>query len=73
MNHRTEQKSQEQEQIAESHSQQTSIREFATSDELIRHDAAQTEVPPVIAERLSKSIENLPRPSRSWWQRIFNR
>jgi len=64
--------SKEQEQLAAESSQRTDFREFATAEELLRHDAAQTQVPPVIAERLSKSIEGLPRPSRSWWQRIFN-
>lgn len=73
MKHESKQQSSEHEQLAAKTSQQFVAREFATTEELLRHDAAQTEVPPVIAERLSKSIENLPRPSRSWWQRIFKR
>jgi hypothetical protein len=68
-----ESKQQSEEQLITKSTQETAAREFATTDELLRHDAAQTEVPPVIAERLSKSIEGLPRPSKSWWQRIFNR
>jgi hypothetical protein len=65
--------SQEQQQLATKSSQELTPTEFATAEELLRHDTAQTDVPPVIAERLSKSIEGLPRPSRSWWQRILNR
>ena len=73
MKHESKQKSEEREQLVAQSTQENVAREFATTDELLRHDAAQTEVPPVIAERLSKSIEGLPRPSRSWWQRIFDR
>jgi hypothetical protein len=73
MKHESKQKSQEQEQLAATASQQTTAREFATTEELLRHDAAQTEVPPVIAERLTKSIQGLPRPSKTWWQRLLKR
>jgi hypothetical protein len=73
MKHESKHQSREQEQVANQSSQQSAAREFATTEELFRHDAAQTDVPPIIAERLSKSIQNLPRPSRSWWRRMFNR
>ena len=73
MKHESKQKSEEREQLVAQSTRENVTREFATTDELLRHDAAQTEVPPMIAERLSKSIEGLPRPSRSWWQRIFDR
>jgi hypothetical protein len=73
MKHESKQKAEEHEQLVAKSAQENVAREFATTDELLRHDAAQTEVPPVIAERLSKSIEGLPGPSRSWWQRIFDR
>lgn len=72
MKHESKHQSREQEQLAAQSSQQTA-REFATTEELLHHDAAHTIVPPVIAERLSKSIQNLPRPSRSWWRRMFDR
>jgi len=68
-----ESKQQQREQFVANSTQENAAREFATTDELLQHDSAQTEVPPVIAERLSKSIEGLPRPARSWWQRFFNR
>jgi hypothetical protein len=54
--------------------QQTSaeqkVREFASSDELLRYDASQLEVPPAVAQRLNKSIRSEPKPGRSWWQRL---
>ena len=51
--------------------QQPSAREFATVEEMLRHDALHTPVPPAIAHRLKESIGQLPPPQRSWWQRLF--
>jgi hypothetical protein len=65
--------SQEQQQISESQSQQTAAREFATAEELLRHDAAQTKVPPSVAERLDKSLQDEPKPTRSLWRRLTGR
>ena len=65
--------SQEQAQLAEVKSQPSTAREFATATELLRHDAAQTELPPVIAERLTRSIQDLPRPPHTWWHRWLKR
>ncbi|MDA1275880.1 MAG: hypothetical protein O2960_17835 [Verrucomicrobia bacterium] len=45
--------------------------EFTTVEEMIRFDAAQTEVPVEIAERLSASIQTEPKPPRTWWRRFF--
>ena len=42
---------------------------FESVDELLRHDAAQTALPPQLETRLAQSIENTPPPARSWWQR----
>jgi hypothetical protein len=50
--------------------QQTAV-EFASAEEMLRHDAAQTTVPPAVAERLQKSIGREPKSGRSWWQRLF--
>ena len=44
--------------------------EFATAEELLRHDAAQIEVPGVVAERLAESIKTEP-AAPTWWQRMF--
>ncbi len=62
---------QEQQQTAEQHVQQQSVREFATPEELLRHDALHTPVPPSIAHRLKGSIAQIPSPSRSFWRRFF--
>jgi len=50
---------------------QNAVQEFATVEDLLRHDAAQTTVPTGIAERLQKSSADCPRPNRSWWKRLF--
>ena len=64
---------QEQQQTAEVQSRQTTAREFASAEELLRHDAQQNPVPPEIAQRLSKSVEDLPKPASSWWRRLLGR
>ena len=66
-------RAQQNEELAKSMSPQNQNREFATTEELFQHDAAQTDVPPVIAERLTNSIKDLPRPNRPWWQRWLKR
>ena len=71
MKRQTKHTSQEQEQLAKTESQQVSAREFASTEELLRHDASQTNVPPAIAERLARSIQNEPKPERSWWRRML--
>jgi hypothetical protein len=53
---------------------QQAARDFATAEELLRFDAAQTAVPPPIAERLKQSAAQLaPPPRRSWWRNLFGR
>lgn len=64
---------QQSQESSQTESQQSQAREFATTEELLQHDAAQTEVPRVIAERLKDSIQSLPRPTPSWWQRWLKR
>ena len=63
---------QEREQTTQQQSaqQQTAV-EFVSAEEMLRHDAAQTTVPPAVAERLQKSIDREPKLARSWWQRLF--
>ncbi|PYI87018.1 MAG: hypothetical protein DME26_07615 [Verrucomicrobia bacterium] len=63
--------SQEQPQLSEVKSQQTSAREFGSVEELLRYDAKQTIVRPAVAERLQKSINETPKSARLWWQRFF--
>lgn len=64
--------SQKQEQHAEQQAQSQAGREFANSDDLLWHDASQTNVPPEIAQRLQKSAAQIQAPkSRSWWRNLF--
>ena len=65
---------QEQEQLAaaQQQTQSSSPREFASVEELLRHDALHTPVPPTIAHRLADSVSQLPPPpARGWWRRFF--
>jgi hypothetical protein len=71
MKRQTKLTSQEQQELSEAKSQQTAAREFATPEELLRFDASQTIVPPAVGKRLNESIQQKPRPARSWWQRFF--
>lgn len=64
----------EQEQLAaaQQQTQSSSPREFASVEEMLRHDALHTPVPPTIARRLEESISQLPPPAgRAWWHRFF--
>jgi hypothetical protein len=64
--------SQKQEPLAETQTQAQTAREFASSDELLRADAAQTAVPPEIEERLKKSAAQIQPPeARSWWKTLL--
>ena len=62
---------QKQEHAAEQQTRQQAAREFASAEEMLRHDAAKTQVPPGIARRLAKSAGGISAPKRSWWQRFF--
>jgi hypothetical protein len=57
-------------QTAESLAAHTAAQEFQNVEDLLRHDAAQTPVPPEIARRLSESIAQ-PAPRRSWWRKLL--
>jgi len=64
----------EQQQLAaeQQQTQSSSAREFASVEEMLRHDAMHTPVPPNIAYRLEESISQLPPPPpRAWWRRFF--
>jgi hypothetical protein len=65
---------QEQEQLAagQQQTQSTSAQEFASVEEMLRHDALHTPVPPTIAHRLAESIgPSSPPHERAWWRRFF--
>jgi hypothetical protein len=66
--------SQKQEPLAETQTQTKaqSAREFASSDELLRADAAETAVPSEIGARLKKSAAQIQPPAtRSWWKTLL--
>ena len=52
-------------------SQQPTVAEFATVEELLRHDTLHTPVPPAIAQRREESVSQLPAPRRPWWRRLL--
>ena len=65
---------QEQQQLAaqQQQAQSSAAREFASVEEMLRHDALHTPVPPNIAYRLKESVKQVPPPSsRAWWRRFF--
>ena len=62
---------QQQQHPAEQQTQQQSSREFATVEEMLRYDTANTPVPPAVAERLQRSVNQTPKPAGAWWQRFF--
>jgi hypothetical protein len=74
MKHQSKLTPQEQEQLAavQQQTQASSSQEFASVEEMLRHDALHTPVPPAIAHRLEDSISQLPPPAgRGWWRRFF--
>lgn len=73
MKHESKHRAQEEQQLTPTAAQQSTEREFATTEALLRHDAAQIEVPPAVADRLADSIRQEPPRARSWWQRMFGR
>ena len=73
---RTESKLKKQEELTtqqQTAAQQGSALEFATPEEMLRHDAKNTVLPITIENRLRESLAHEPSPSRSWWQRLFGR
>ena len=68
MKQKTNLKSSEQQQA----SAEQKVRDFASAEELLRHDAKQVEVPVAVAERLNESIKREPK-EKSWWQRLTGR
>ncbi|HAB18740.1 MAG TPA: hypothetical protein PLX89_12065 [Verrucomicrobiota bacterium] len=43
--------------------------EFASPEELVRHDRAQTPIPPTLTRRVEESVANLPPAAKPWWRR----
>ena len=59
----------EQEQKLSHQESEQKVLEFPSVEEMLRHDARHTPVPPNIAHRLQESLG--PMPTRSWWRRLF--
>ena len=55
--------------------QQSQAKEFASVDDLLRHDSEQNPVPPEVAERLGHSLESAaagePKATRPWYKKLF--
>jgi hypothetical protein len=66
--------SQEQEQQAplQQQAQQQTAKQFASAEEMLRHDALHTIVPPSIARRLDASIQQTTPPATPWWRRLLD-
>jgi hypothetical protein len=74
MKHENELTHKEQDQLAaeQRQTQSSSSLEFASVEEMLRHDALHTPVPPTIEHRLAESVRDLPPPpARGWWRRFF--
>ncbi len=54
------------------HAASHGAKEFADPDELLRFDAAQTSVPPEVAQRLRKSLGDAPTKG-AWWKKLLGR
>jgi hypothetical protein len=61
---------QQQEHI-EARTARTAVKEFESVEELLRHDAAQTTVPPEIAQRLQQAAVETGTPKRPWWRKLL--
>jgi hypothetical protein len=53
--------------------QRQAHHQFSSVEELIRYDAAQTAPSDSLAHRVNHSIASEPKPSTSWWRRLFLR
>jgi len=64
-----------QEELAaqEQQSQKVAPLEFGSVEEMLRHDALHTPVPPTIEHRLRESIRQVAPPSHPWWSRWFGK
>jgi len=61
-------------QLTEGRQQQVEgAREFTTAEEMLRHDALHTPVPPSVESRLQESVEREGLQPARWWRRLFGR
>jgi hypothetical protein len=70
LNHETGEEMEEESSVAGEHRTENALT-FETPEEMLRHDAAHTPVPPQMRERVMRSISQEPvQPNpRPWWKR----
>ncbi len=53
--------------------QKTSAHEFSSVEEMLRFDAAQTQLPASVEMRLADSVQKdiATRKNRPWWKKLF--
>ena len=61
----------EEQALSEQVSQKHAAHEFSSVEEMLRHDALHTPVPPRIAHRLQQSVSGMTPPTASWWRRLL--
>ncbi len=70
----SQQRQQEQEQQASGfQAGHSAALEFPPVEDMLRHDALHTPVPPHLEHRLAESAAGIAPPTRSWWRRLFGR
>ncbi len=67
----SQEKAQENELASAQQKQEPAPLEFATPEEMLRHDALHTPVPPNIPFRLRDSMGGIPSSRTAWWKRLF--
>ncbi len=68
----TRQQTQSEGQLTENQKTQAEpAREFRSVEEMLRHDALHTPVPPTVAVRLQESVEKEGLQPAPWWRRLF--
>jgi hypothetical protein len=63
---------QQEEQAAELRAAKTAGQEIDSVEQLLRHDAGQTLLPPNIAQRLRQSLGESAAPRRAWWRKLLD-
>jgi hypothetical protein len=59
------------EHAQQAQTQHSEAREFASVEAALREDRAAVTVPPAVEQRLSESIEQLPKPDKPWWKKLM--
>jgi cytochrome c-type biogenesis protein CcmH/NrfG len=71
LNQRQRPKEQSAAAYADSQAAQSTALEFASPEEMLRHDSAQLQVPDRVIERLQESIRQEPPRPKGWLRRLF--